>query len=671
MPGQILQANDDSYVYDDGGGNVAVVPKSSLDPSSGVVQVWNAAQQAAQPARAAPAPDMTPMPTPAQGSAPPPMDDSLAGAPTPAPVLPPPAPVAPTPQPQSKPGAPVMPSPQTLQATALQTQMGALGDEQKAADQSAKVEAEGAAQKAAILDKRNSDIAMQQRAADAQLAADNQAKAKIKQDIAKAALAEDNFKVDQNKFYHDASTEKTIGMYVMAALAGLGQVIDHKDPTKNPVIEMMDAENQKDVNAQLDQRAQLGKKTARLKGDLADASTDAAGRQTEFYKRMATLSEGAARQIEAAGAHLAVPQAQANALQAAAAIRLHAADYVEKAGDKQWSQTFQQQTADRADKRAAQANAIAGGHLALAQRAQTLAEKKEVAEEMLKAAALKAPDAATQKMVMEQGVGGLKNDDGSQFIAGDKERATKLIDQKAGVDTVNEMINDIARDMKESGGANNYTSSPRFQRLEARKESLLFAMHAAYGIDGFKGSVLEHMEKALGPNGDLTSYVRDNTPELLQAKDNVNRAFTQKLRAHSNGRFTGEYKPPDTSAPPPAEDSADDTDVKQALRTPGKSVDVADLQGQIPGFSQMTGTDQATAIAELTGRNGGMMPAQRATIDALSNGAASDDPAKSKDALNKLLLIAREAEDPNVKAYAAGMLARQATNQLNQTPVSR
>lgn len=134
----------------------------------------------------------------------------------------------------------------------------------------------------------------------------------------------------------------------------------------------------------------------------------------------------------------------------------------------------------------------------------------------------------------------LTNKDGTEFHAPSTKEAENLRTQKAGVDVVNQFVDQMAEGIKEHGGESAFFKSSDWQRMMADKESLLFGLHSAYGVEGFRPGVLEQMEKALG-GADPTSFFRNATSGLLEAKKLVNKHFDAKLRAAS---YTGEtYSP--------------------------------------------------------------------------------------------------------------------------------
>jgi len=140
----------------------------------------------------------------------------------------------------------------------------------------------------------------------------------------------------------------------------------------------------------------------------------------------------------------------------------------------------------------------------------------------------------------------LLNKDGKEFYAPSKEEATKLRTQKAGVDVVNALVDQMVAGIKEHGGASAFFKSPEWQTMQANKESLLFALHAAYGVEGFRPGVLEQMEHALGGQdpSKITVLSHNAVPGLQAAKKAVNAHFDANLRAQ---QYTGEEYSPESA----------------------------------------------------------------------------------------------------------------------------
>jgi len=644
MPGSILSETEGSYIVDDGTGNITAVPKGTIDPKAyGYTPTTPAAPTPTQDNAPAPAPVAPPTSGPVGFMPAQPGQGTGIGSVMPTPVI------APTPQQVQSFGPPPTPAPPPKPLTQGQHGMGleevgasegmaGIRDQQQGALAEGTAKAAQSDATARAMAKTNDDILAQQKAQAAQQQADHARYQQYQTDAKNALNAADNYQVDRNRLYNNMGTAKKVGVYLMAALSGLGDALQHKSGP-NAVLGMLDGAIAQDVNAQLDERERLGKKAQHAQTTMdrfVDASKD---RQQAFNAKMAQMKENAARDIERIAAQYGSPEAMARAAQTAGALRAQAGDHIEKAGERMYQQDFQERQMQAQDKRAAQANAIAGGHLALAQKQFTLAQKTEEDRAANEAAALalkaQGKDPETVKLVMEQGVGGLKNDDGTPFVAGDKERATKLIDQKAGVDSLNEIANELVNMKKASGGANNYTSSARYEEIRSKMQALLVATHAGMNIPGFKGPVVEHLEKALEPGGDFTSYIRDNTAGLIATRDSANTLFTNQLRAASGGKFTGSYAPLDTTKFSDPSLNALDKDQEMVM----SKATVNTIQGPVSAADNIN-------------------PAQKAAIQHfVTTASTAPDANDRKLAFERLVYASQNAPDQTIRDYASQKLA--------------
>ena len=258
MPaGSILDETNDSYIVDDGSGNVAAVPKGAIDPAAYGRAVTPTIPSADSiPAPPAPAlPDLT-----AQRP-------TLADTVTPQPITPVVTP-APT-------GKVAFPTGTQLEQQGLTQGLAGLQGESAAADQQGNVESQEKQAEAKIIADRNAAEIENQKVYDAQQRVNQQ---RIDQGVARATAAvnaADNYKIDPNRFYANMSTGKTVGVYVMAALAGIGDALQHKSGP-NPVLQQLDAAIAKDAEQQVDERARLGR--------VADHAKDATQRLIDAGK---------------------------------------------------------------------------------------------------------------------------------------------------------------------------------------------------------------------------------------------------------------------------------------------------------------------------------------------------------------------------------------------------
>ena len=179
----------------------------------------------------------------------------------------------------------------------------------------------------------------------------------------------DNFKVDQNKYWSDASTGKKIGWIISMALSGLGDALQHKNGP-NPVIEMLNATAAQSVQAQMDQRAQLEKKAGRAQGQVDEWDRFSANKDAQAAARLGQAQTLLAQQVQTAAAKYGSQEAVANGQKVAAELQKSAADNKEKAAEFALNHEIQKQQL-----------AVSRGQLGVAQAGQAEATRHNMAVE--------------------------------------------------------------------------------------------------------------------------------------------------------------------------------------------------------------------------------------------------------------------------------------------------
>lgn len=168
----------------------------------------------------------------------------------------------------------------------------------------------------------------------------------------------DNYKVDQNKYWNDLGVGRHIGWYIAMAMSGLGDALQGKSGP-NPVIQMLQDKVHDNIKGQIDQRDQLRAKLGDARVEQDRYEKFSANKQAQLLAREGEADRELARQLQISAAQSADPMHRANAMKEAALV------------DEQGAQ--KQQTAIKlaADHDAQmKAQAIAGGHLALARHAE-------------------------------------------------------------------------------------------------------------------------------------------------------------------------------------------------------------------------------------------------------------------------------------------------------------
>lgn len=488
--------------------------------------------------------------------------------------------------------------------------------------------------------------------------------------IEQANRAADNYKVDRGKYWDGLGVGDKVGWSIAMALSEVGNALQHKQGP-NPVIQMLQERIADGVREQMDERDRLDRQAGRARQDLADYEHFSSNRIAQFDYLMGQANTHLANEVALATAKAADPVTKANGMKQEAEIRAQAAQQQQSAV----------QLASQHDL-AVKQNQIAAGHLALADK-QFQAEygPQGFKQQELQLQAAKLMQAGKQQQAKElvtRGVGGLTVDgktpaeDGSNvFLAPTEKEGEELRKQKAGVDTVNEFVNDMSRQIKANGGASKWLQSPDFQKMMAKKESLIFALHQAYGVAGFRPGVLEQMEKALGGT-DPTSFFRSAEPGLKAARDSLNRTFTAQLRV-MDPRFKGEYKPEDTSSPAEPSKTEAAMAIEDALKRPAEVLESNPGKRELE-FGEQTSPptasprERSAPYLNQLAASGNVLPSVRQNI--ATWGAMLDVPDQAARAEAILKKIAETSDSPETAALAKDVLARRMSTSMMQVNAS-
>lgn len=210
----------------------------------------------------------------------------------------------------------------------------------------------------------------------------------------------DNFHVDPNKYEKEMGLGDHLRWGIGMVLAGVGQAMQHQGGP-NPVLQMLQDKMHQSVVAQMDQRDQLKERAGRAEHQLDKYDAFSQNRDAQMNLLDARNDKLLASTLMTSAAKYADPQAQANAQKEAATLLQSSAEKAEKAAQFAAGN-------DIAKKQLAtsQANtAIAGGHLALAQKQFDWTKDKDQQTLDLEAAKLAIADAKAKKQnVADQGI---------------------------------------------------------------------------------------------------------------------------------------------------------------------------------------------------------------------------------------------------------------------------
>lgn len=225
--------------------------------------------------------------------------------------------------------------------------------------------------------------------------------------------------------------------------------------------------------------------------------------------------------------------------------------------------------------------------------------------------------------------------DGTAFVPRTEKQAEDLQKTKPYVNRVNQLANQMARDIADLGtlDKSSHLATAKHQRLMSDREALIFALHGSEGIEGFRPGTADMLTELLG-GVDPDKWGRDATAGILRAKDNINADFTEKL--HGAGWDGNTYSPPDTSKLQEPTATKDEQQIESLMKIGHGEVN----EGEIVAT-----------------------PQRMAEIQLLQARAAAGDTGAGE----MLLRVATDAPNSKLRAYAQQVLQ---TNAMPDIPAS-
>lgn len=331
-----------------------------------------------------------------------------------------------------------------------------------------------------------------------------------------------NTKMNPNRVIQNQSTLGNIVNVIGLALGGfLAPVTGGRNPAADAIAKQVD-DDMKSQAIDLETRSKaLGAKGTLLQMDIAQGH-DAYDART---KATAAAYDTVISQIKAEASRFDSPQIQARAQGVIAGLEQKKAETFEQWQDKK------------------KELAIAGGHLALAQKQFDFQKEQAQAELSLKVQeALQKGDAAKAKALQDNGekaVWLLQDDKGQPFVAPDKERATKANElvgesQKAisALDRLMELRQQYGAEMD-----NPLVKTEGAKALTAARIAVVGQLKAQFGTR-FTEAEANLIEQQIGSSA--TSW-RDNTVAWKEMRDMLVRNTTDYLK--SNVGYKSTYQP--------------------------------------------------------------------------------------------------------------------------------
>jgi hypothetical protein len=494
----------------------------------------------------------------------------------------------------------------------------------------------------------------------------------------------DNFKIDENKFWGDASTAKNIGRIIAMAMTGLGQALMGRGHEQNPVIAMFDQMARQSIQMQQDKRSQMEKRADRAQQGLGDFDRISDSTDARFNAQMARAYQRGIQMGDLAVAKYGDKRADANWKAQRAELEMKLAEHKDKAAGAAWDRDVQRQNLANQKRQ----TDISAGHLGLAGRqfkeGVRQFDKRQGFEELqflanndyrdraldVEAAKAAATGKATgAKVQLEQGVaappkvvidaegnvtvnrdtGDLVQADGKTpwIIPTDKE-AIAFREKKEAAESIIAALDEIREIRERVGGESSWGNSDDYQRLQVLKDNLVALKKS--GMQGMSSDAdMARIERMLG--ADSPASFRAQAAKLDEGREQV---IKQLNVAATNKRYTGkplEYPDP-LKFKPPAK-TADQQGAESAMSYQPGHTSIASDAGI--DTSLMSSGQRIKAEADALRQTAGVPPSVRQTIDSLAATANSDTvPAKARSQARALLdELTRNAESDAVKAYAS------------------
>ena len=555
-----------SGMPDDGSGyglHPAVLQGLGIQPPAPPSPVVPISAAPVQPPPADTSPDVNlPPPVPAvpPGPGPGARLPSAAGQPAaPAPplhdfhVAPPVAPAAVGAPPRAPAPGPVKPQSVEQAMAANQAAMANANQEEKAAS-AASTQAQlgqAAGQLAAEQDYAAKEAELQKQAA-AQRDEALKAHREAQQVVDDRMKALDNYKIDSSKYWNSMGMGDHIGWYIGIALSQIGNAMMGKGGD-NQVMQMLQDKMKQSIIMQQDQRDQMKEGVGRAKEAVQSTDLYQAKRAADIAAAQADATKMLKIQVDLATAKAADPQIRANGQMESAKL------------DRQLAQDQQTATEKLADYNIKkQSNAIAAGHLALANKQFNLdvawkSWEQNKQQQQLDLAAAKEAMAERKAIgekdrqlgvtaVTSDGKGGavtsmLTNKDGTVWHAASPEISHETQKMVAAAQTYNELAAKMIKGIKDHGGESGYIKSDDFQRMKSSYQSAVAELHDAYHITSFREPTVEFFDKMASGGVDPTSFIYNASAALKDSAENLQSKVNKQLHAAN-------YDGPDISFPP-------------------------------------------------------------------------------------------------------------------------
>lgn len=381
-----------------------------------------------------------------------------------------------------------------------------------------------------------------------------QDEAVLKDKYASMLKRHENFKVDPNRGW---SGDAQVWSWIGVAIAGIGRVLQGKDPAQNPALDQLMAGVQQRVNLQMAERDSMVQSIGLKRQELTDFRGATTDRLSEYDLRMAGELQRAARLADAAGKRAGSEVERQAAAEAAAQLRQSAATYGANAASKE--------AEARAAARAARAAAAERMRKAAEEQRRFMAKEKvvfdpatgtyvpdprfakptdvlEQRETIAKTTKAEADAAAAvlagsgDERERKYGVSGLTYGDGTPVLAGNETEAQSLKQGKANVDTATRLIDKLIAARDKHGFSSEFLRSDEWRTMQGDFAQLMLTKKGE-GLDELgvlAGPDLEIMAKSVGTND--PTEIRNVAKGLENARGNIVSQYNDKLQSQNTSQ---------------------------------------------------------------------------------------------------------------------------------------
>lgn len=448
-----------------------------------------------------------------------------------------------------------------------------------------------------------------------------------------------DYKVDPNRRFKEVGTGRTTLAWIMAALSAVGDALTRREGPNLALQAIMEAQG-KDIDLQIQEKQDLGQGVSVARDSLTDYRQRFGDWKEARSIKLGEELEKTAAQTRAIAAKYGGEQAKLRGEEMAKKLEMTAAQLYTSAGEGVFNRLMQQRQMKNTERQ----TAIAGGHLALANKQYEHQLVMDDAELKLKAAALDGKgDKAGAEQLQKFGVAGVtvKDKDGNElpFIAqGTPEGVEKVREVKAAGTNMVGLIDKALR--IRTGWTSDTAKSKEWQELQTIWAAAKGEGKNVLGLGALSESDFELLDKYMG-TADPTKF-KDPTAGMKQARQNILAKVNSQLHAHGLPDDQNWDIPADKLSAPI--DDEQEASYRGLLTSrAGQSLTTGYKFGQIgnPG-----------APVERLGQSIGDQKIADRTIDTMQAQLNSSDPGLRERALSHLTSLAQSSKSDYVRTKA-------------------